>query len=400
MDDNKKLNGLKIGLIAFPLKNPIEECGQMYTSEFVNVLAPLSSRLYIITGNYFPNDIPNNVRIINIKSPIIKTHEESIISKFHRFLVMQFRISMKLILLSKQIDIIILYFGASLIWLPTLIARIQRKKILTVVTGSGSQSIERMYLGVLGKFFSSIFRLIEHLNFILSDKIVVFSDRMVGTVGINRYRAKVITDGCPAYINTDRFRVAKSLDERKNIIGYVGRLSGEKGVIELTNAIPIILSKRNDVKFIIVGDGVLMNKMKDELNKTGCLEKVEFTGLIDHERIPDYLNDMKFHILPSHTEAFGGANLESMACGAIVIANSVGGVPDIVTNNETGFLLKDNSPQSIANKVIELLGSPELERIQKNARDFVERKWRYESAVERYRQIFKSLIKKERGNHE
>lgn len=239
-----------------------------------------------------------------------------------------------------------------------------------------------------------IFRLIEHFNFILSDKIVLYSNHMVSAMGINKYREKVITDGSHYYINTDRFRVVKSLEERKNIIGYIGRLSGEKGVIELAKAIPIILSKRDDVKFIIVGDGVLMNEMKNELNKTGYLEKVNFTGWIAHERIPDYLNEMKFNILPSHTEALGGANLESMACGAIVIANSVGGVPDIVIDNETGFLLKDNSPQSIANKVIELLDSPELGRIQKNARDFVEREWGYECAVERYRQIFKSLINK------
>lgn len=127
-----KSDSLKIGLIVFPMKNPLEECGQMFTSELINVLAPLSSRLSIITGNYFPNDIPDNVRIINIKSPIIKMFNESIISKIHRFLTTQFRISIKLIRLSKEIDIVILFFGASLIFLPTVIARIQRKKIIIV----------------------------------------------------------------------------------------------------------------------------------------------------------------------------------------------------------------------------------------------------------------------------
>ena len=186
-----KSDSLRIGLIVFPMRSPLEECGQMFTSEFINVLAPLSSRLSIITGNYFPNDIPDNVRIINIKSPIIKTHDESIISKMHRLLTTQFRISTKLIQLSKQIDIVILFFGASLLFLPMLIAHIQGKKILIVVTGSGSQSTERMYPGVLGKFFSLIFRLIEYFNYNLTDKIIVYSQSMVNAMNLNRYREKI-----------------------------------------------------------------------------------------------------------------------------------------------------------------------------------------------------------------
>lgn len=77
------------------------------------------------------------------------------------------------------------------------------------------------------------------------------------------------------------------------------------------------MSKTDDVEFLIVGDGPLMSEMKKELQNAGCIGKVRFVGLVSHEKIPDYLNKMKFHILPSHTEAFGGAAIEAMACGAI-----------------------------------------------------------------------------------
>ena len=172
----------------------------------------------------------------------------------------------------------------------------------------------------------------------------------------------------------------------------MGRLSREKGVLELAKAIPLILAKKDDVKFLIVGDGPLMTDMKRELEEVGCIDKVEFVGWIPHEQIPDYLNKMKVHILPSYIEAFGGAGLEAMACGTISITNSVGGIPDIITDGETGFLLKDNQPQTIADKVLEIWVHPELDEIQRNAEEFVEKTFSYEKAMERCKKVFCELV--------
>ena len=121
------------------------------------------------------------------------------------------------------------------------------------------------------------------------------------------------------------------------------------------------------------------------------MSKVDFTGWIPHDAIPPLLNRMKIHILPSHTESLGGSNLEAMACGAICIANSVGGLPDIIDDGRTGFLLKDNSPRSMADKMIEVLERPDLEAIQKNARILVEERFTYEKVVEGWRGILSGL---------
>jgi glycosyltransferase involved in cell wall biosynthesis len=134
----------------------------------------------------------------------------------------------------------------------------------------------------------------------------------------------------------------------------------------------------------------MMNEMKGELEKAGCIDKVEFVGQIPHEKIPDYLNEMKFHILPSYTEAWSSVNVEAMACGTVAIANSVGGVPDIMRDNKTGFLLRDNKPQTIADKLIEIWDRPDISVIQRNALDFVQQNFSYEKAVKDWKHILTS----------
>ena len=80
-----------------------------------------------------------------------------------------------------------------------------------------------------------------------------------------------------------------------------------------------------------------------------------------------------------------------MGCGTSVLATSVGGVPDLIKDGETGFIMEDNSPECIAENVIRALDHLELEKIVKNARALVERDFTYEAAVERYRKLLKEL---------
>lgn len=380
---------LRIGLIVFPLKSPDYECGQSFLTQFIQIITPLSERVTVITGNYFPENIPSNVELVEVKAPKVKSYKESATSKIYRLVLAQFTVSLKLIQMSKKIDTILLFFGSGLIFLPTLVAWIQRKKIIVVTTGSFSQSTRAQYKPLLGSIFYSVMWLIEQFNYGLASRITVGSENMIRDLHINKYQKKVLSNKVTTYLDTDVFKIKRSLLERDNIIGYVGRLCAEKGVIEFAKAIPLILSKKDDIKFLIVGDGPLMDDMKKYMGQSSCLDKVVFTGWVPYNKIPYCINIMKFHILPSYTEALGGANLEAMACGAISIANNVGGLPDVVIDGETGFLLEDNSPQSIANKVVEILGysETELEIMQRKANEFVEENFTYERVVESWRQV-------------
>ena len=69
-----------------------------------------------------------------------------------------------------------------------------------------------------------------------------------------------------------------------------------------------------------------------------------------------------------------------MHCGTPVLATSVGAIPSIIKDGETGFIMKDNSPECIAENVIRALNGPNLNEIAKNARALVERDFTYEAA--------------------
>ena len=385
---SNELNKPNIMVITHPFTSI---SGDAKLTSFIDVLRPISKEIFLITGNV-SYESKKRIHIVRIKS--VNQNESMFIWAFKQMLI-QLRACINILKISKNIDLAIFYLGARTYLLSLLLAKMLGIKTIVIVAGSAPQITRQTYaemlFGIGGKIISRVSGVLEKFNYTLSDRIGIAmeSESIIHQLGLQRYRSKISPFG--SYYLDYNFKMKKKFSERENIIGYVGRLSGEKGVLELAKAIPLILSKKGAVKFLIVGDGPLMTDMKRELEGAGCIDKVEFVGWIPHEQIPDYLNEMRVHILPSYIEAFGGTAIEAMACGAISIANSVGGLPDVIEDGNTGFLLKDNLPQMIADKVIEVWKHPELERIQTNAKEFVEKTFSYEKAIEKCKKVFSGL---------
>ena len=380
-----------VGLVVFPLKNVEEECGQMFVGQFIDILAPLAREVIVISGNYSREEIPGNVRIVNADVPVITSNQESLISRTRRLIGAQVALSRKLVAVSKELDIVVILQMTGPVLLPTLVGRIQRKKVIVTLGGSLSQSIRAQLNPPWSWIVSRAMSLIEQGNYILANKVTVGSSRMTEAMGLGKHREKVFDDAVFSYLNTQYFDIKRSLSDRENVVGYVGRLWAEKGNLELVDAIPLVVAEREDVRFLIVGDGPLRGEMVRRLEVAGCLNKVDFAGWVPHENIPQYLNEMKIHVLPSYTEALGGSNLEAMACGAISVVNSVGGLPDVVIDGKSGFLLKDNSPHTVARKIGEILSRSDLDQVQRDARTFVEENFSYERVSERWSRVLSSL---------
>lgn len=382
-----------IGLIVFPLKSDKYECGQFYLSQFLEILSPVSDKITVITGNYCPKDTARNVIISSVNAPNICSFNEPMFSKVYRLLLAQFTISSKLIEARKNIDIIILFFSNGFLIFPSILARLLGKKIIVATTGSFSKSTKALYKSNSGWFFYKIINLIERLNFELASIITVGSNNMINDLKINRYDEKIRSKMITSYIDDNIFTIKRNMSQRENIIGYVGRICAEKGIIELTKAIPLIVSQRNDIKFMIIGDGPLMDDVHEIIKENNCSDRVIFTGWIPYRLVPDYFNLMKFHILPSFTEALGGSNIEAMACGAISIVSNVGGLLDIVIDNKTGFVLEGNSSELIAKKINQILDCPkdELESIQIKAKEFINENFTHNKVTRNWQDILNSL---------
>jgi len=215
----------------------------------------------------------------------------------------------------------------------------------------------------------------------------VYSEHLINERSLKKYKHK-ISIAPRHFLDFDRFKIQKRLGERDNLVGYIGRLSEEKGALNFVEAIP---KTKGEIDFFVGGDGQLQDKIEKYLDENNLNSKVKLTGWIAHDELPRYLNKLKVLILPSYTEGLPNIMLEAMACGTPVLATPVGAISDVIKDRETGFIMEDNSPECIVRNITRALNYPDLEGITRNARALVEREFTYEKAVERYRNILATL---------
>lgn len=374
-----------ISVITHPFPNLT---GQPILANLIDVLLPLSEHIYVISGDF------------SYKSKNVHTFRTGTITSeepFLRWISEQIQAQLKgayyLIKISKKIDIVFFFLGGRVYLLSVLVAKILGKRIVVAATGSAEGTTKGVYSNRLfgvGKSISKIAGMLESACFSLADQVAVESPSAIHFLELNKYRKKIAINSA-MYVDTNIFSVRTGINERRNLIGFVGRLSKEKGVINFVKAVPLILKRHDTIEFLICGDGQLLDNLKEELRKSRCSEKVKFTGWIPHNKLPDYLNELKLLVLPSYSEGLPGIVQEAMACGTPVLATSVGGVPDLIKDNQTGFILEDNSPECIADGVINALSSKNLEELVKNERNLIEEEYAYEAMVRKCREALYTL---------
>jgi glycosyltransferase involved in cell wall biosynthesis len=233
--------------------------------------------------------------------------------------------------------------------------------------------------------------ILDGIQFQLTDTILVVSKGFVRSSLLAKYEKKIFETPIifldVYFLRRFHFSLPSS---RNNVVGFVGRFSWEKGIMKFATSLPLIASKRDDVSFMIIGDGELKDILIEKLNSIGLTESVRLLPWITD--IETYLQDIKLLIIPSEIEGLPSIMLEAMASGTLVLATSVGAIPDVIKEGNTGFLLKSNNPQHIADVVTVLLNRPELlEKVSINAYRYVEENFRYERALECWRRSFSEL---------
>jgi L-malate glycosyltransferase len=107
---------------------------------------------------------------------------------------------------------------------------------------------------------------------------------------------------------------------------------------------------------VLVGDGPDYQAAQREATLLGVKSDVRFFGRVDD--VADILRGGDLFLLPSETESFGLAALEAMACGMPVIASRVGGLPEVVTEGESGYLVPVGDVAGMTERAISVLGDP------------------------------------------
>ena len=158
--------------------------------------------------------------------------------------------------------------------------------------------------------------------------------------------------------------------EEQNVVLYVGRIEPLKGVDILLRAVPM-LECAQDLRVMVVGgspgNDAELERLKSLTVKLGIADSVTFTGSVPQHVLPDYYSAADVFVLPSHSESFGLAPLEAMACGTPVVVSRVGGLKTFVKNGETGYLVPWRRPESFAQRLDVLLASPKLRQVMGKA---------------------------------
>ena len=117
------------------------------------------------------------------------------------------------------------------------------------------------------------------------------------------------------------------------------------------------------MKLLIVGGGSMINNIKTLVAKLGIESDVQLTGFVSYDKIPDYHRMLDIYVAVStdDSESFGVAILEASACENPVIVSNVGGLPEVVDNNITGFIIAKSNVEALVEK-IELLLDDELRK--------------------------------------
>lgn len=309
--------------------------------------------------------------------------------RLFKYILIQAKMCYALFKISNDIDIVIFSTGIPFVLPLILQARIMRKKAVVMAGGTAYRSFiadnPRRYI------YSGIIWMLETICYLLSTNIAAETESAVHFLGLSRFMDKVSIFCALIYIDTDIFRINHDLRERRNTIGYTGSLTARKGVMNFVEATKLILKRHNNIEFLIGGGGPLFDRIRDNIESCGLQHKVKLVGWVSDDKIPDYLNKLRLLVLPSCSEGLPGIILEAMACGTPVLATPVGGIPDVIKDRETGFIMEDNSPECIAENVERVLNYPDLDKIVEKARKLIEEEYSYEAAVKRYIKILERV---------
>ncbi|MBU9813395.1 glycosyltransferase, partial [Rahnella sp. C60] len=146
----------------------------------------------------------------------------------------------------------------------------------------------------------------------------------------------------------------------------IARLTEKKGISVAINACLLLKQNNIDFDYTIIGDGPLRKELESQVENLGLGDKIVFLGAQTQETVSQYLNNSDVFLLPSVTATDGDmegipvAIMEAMAIGIPVISTFHSGIPELIENRVSGFLVNENDAESIADVVIEIINEPTI----------------------------------------
>ncbi|MEA3372703.1 MAG: glycosyltransferase [Campylobacterota bacterium] len=234
----------------------------------------------------------------------------------------------------------------------------------------GKYSGDHLFKGHIWNAFSLLF---NNADRVLSPSKIYRKTLIVN--GVKKKKVETFTRG----VNFERFNPEfrdrsfwKKFDpsySNEKVILFVGRIAKEKN-LDLFVQVHEVLKERDDLKFIIVGDGPYMKTINTEENRA-----IIKTGFLEGEELSIAFASADIFLFPSQTETFGNVVLEAQASGTVPVVSSVGAVKESVVDHSTGFVIDGNNPFDYADAITKITDNASvLGTMRQNALNFMEGK--------------------------
>lgn len=365
--DTQRVKGPNIGIVNILMHSEVEK---RFLENAIRALSPLCTRIYVISGNFdrkYDSSSFGNLVLLNLPKGQI---EQKAILPLRLWDNIRSQLDILIYLAKCQSDFSITLFdvGEYRNLVSIIFAKILGKKTVVFHHG-GNKLLESKfnYPNGINRVLPPILESMLRLCYNTVDYILCLSDSIVAFGNLQRYRKKILF--FRSFIDIEKYKnIPRNFN--KKIIGYCGRITAKKGILNFVRGIPLVLEKYPDALFIIAGNGEQKGIIKKEVSNLGIQDKVIMKDWIPDDIFPIFLNNLAVFVLPSYEEGLPETVLEAMAAGCIVVATPVGGIPDILTDGQTGFLIRDNSPAMISEGILRAL-SASKDTIGNNAKNFV-----------------------------
>jgi len=252
---------------------------------------------------------------------------------------------------------------------------------------SNSSSISEM---IQLQFKNLIFdKVIGKYTIKASDAIISVSNKDLKLITAKYKLQDTKTYYIPNGIDINRFKVDNSSE--KKYITFIGRLSYIKGIDIFINFIKKLYAKNDKLEFLIIGSGPLLNLVKDAQKNL----PIKHYSYYPYDKIENIYNMSKLVILSSRFEGLPTSLLESLACETPVIANDVGGISEVLKNNENGLLYKNILNPEAINKTISLIAdNKKLTNLGKNGKDLIHKDFSWDRITDKIVNVYKDVMNK------
>lgn len=217
--------------------------------------------------------------------------------------------------------------------------------------------------GYYGPVRTHLLRRMERFLARFTDRIVAVSEQVrrelveLGVAPGNKIEVISLGLELEPFLTAEReagkFRAELELDHRDRLVGIVGRLFPIKNHRLFLDTAARVAAADNHVRFAIVGDGILRGELEDRTRELGIADRVVFTGW--RQDLPRIYADLDLLVVSSDNEGTPVSAIEAMASARPVVGTRVGGVPDLVQDGVTGYLVPPGDPGALAAAILRVL---------------------------------------------